>query len=427
MISVHELRQAIVESQTLGTDVPVERKDYFSWLNQATSNHLIKAIVGFRRSGKSFLLKMLSQSLIKKGIPYTNIFYLNFENDLLKEVKTVRELRQIWELYQREVSDINKPIFIFWDEVQLVQNWEKLVRSLYEQGKYNIFISGSNSKLLSGELSSSLSGRSLSLEIKPFSFKEYLDFLKINFKDYYSQKQKIDKAFAFYLLRGGIYEQFKLPELLARNYHEGLVQKIILDDIIKRYQVDNVNVLKETFEFVRGNVTSPLSLRKIVGRLEEQGIKVSVTTIKNYLRYWGSAYAIEKLTKFDYKLSRVFARTAKYYLVDNSFISGREEANEKRLENLVYNELVRIYGRENVFFGQNENGYEVDFVVKKEGKFLCFQVCLNLTDENSKREFGNLELAQKHLGGEGAVLYLDNALTALSSKFPIKQVVEWLL
>lgn len=427
MISVHELRQAIAESQTLGTDVPVERKDYFSWLNQAASNHLIKAIVGFRRSGKSFLLKMLSQSLINKGVPHTNIFYLNFENDLLKEVKTVRQLRQIWEMYQREVADIHKPIFVLWDEIQLVQNWEKLVRTIYEQGKYNIFISGSNSKLLSGELSSSLSGRSLSLEIKPFSFREYLDFLNINFEDYYSQKQHIDKAFTFYLHRGGMCEQFKLPELLARNYHEGLVQKIILDDIIRRYQVDNVNVLKETFEFVRGNVTSPLSLRKIVGRLEEQGMKVSATTIENYLRYWMSTYAIEKLTKFDYKLGRVFARTAKYYLVDNSFISGRHEADEKRLENLVYHELIRKYGRENVFFGQNENGYEIDFVVNKEGKFLCFQVCLLLTDENSKREFGNLELTKKHLGGNGTVLYVDSALPTPSSKLSAQPVVEWLL
>ncbi|MEK7119071.1 MAG: DUF4143 domain-containing protein, partial [Patescibacteria group bacterium] len=197
--------------------------------------------------------------------------------------------------------------------------------------------------------------------------------------------------------------------------------------IIKRYQVDNVNVLKETFEFVRGNVTSTLSLRKIVGRLEEQGMKVSATTIENYLRYWVSAYAIEKLTKFDFRLSRVYARTAKYYVVDNSLISGRHESDEKRLENLVYNELIRIYGREHVFFGQNENGYEVDFVVNKEGKFLCFQVCLRLTDENSKREFGNLQLAQKHLGGDGTVLYVDNALTTHSSEHPALPVIEWLL
>ncbi len=427
MISVQELRQAIAESQEIGNVVPVERKEYLSWLNKAAKSNLIKAVVGFRRSGKSFLLKMLSKSLIDKRIPSSNIFYLNFENDLLKEIKTVRELRQIWELYQREVAETNKPIFIFWDEIQLVQNWEKLTRSLYEQGKYNIFLSGSNSKLLSGELSSALSGRSLSLEIKPFSFREYLDFLEINLKDYYSQKQIIDKAFAFYLRRGGICEQFKLSELLAGNYHDGLVQKIILDDIIKRYQVDNVNVLKETFEFVRGNVTSPLSLRKIVGRLEEQGIKVSVTTIENYLRYWVSAYAIEKLTKFDYKLSRVFARTAKYYLVDNSFITGRHEADEKRLENLVYNELVRKYGRENIFFGQEENGYEVDFVARDKKKFFCFQVCLRLTEENSKREFGNLELTQKHLGGNGTVLYLDNALATSSSKLPAQPVIEWLL
>src|SRR3990172_7645513 len=117
MFSVQQLRQAMVESQALGTDAPVKRKDYSTWLNQAASNHLIKAIVGFRRSGKSYLLKMLSQSLINKGITQTNIFYLNFENDLVKDIKTVHELRQIWEIYQREVADINKPIYIFWDEI----------------------------------------------------------------------------------------------------------------------------------------------------------------------------------------------------------------------------------------------------------------------------------------------------------------------
>jgi len=427
MIYVQELRQAVAESQEIGTIVPVERKEYLSWLNKAVSNNLIKAIVGFRRSGKSFLLKMLSRSLIYKNVSKSNVCYLNFESDLLKEVKTVVELRQIWELYLREIADINKPIYIFWDEIQLVQNWEKLVRSLYEQGKYNIFISGSNSKLLSGEFSSTLSGRCLSLEIRPFSFREYLDFLNINFQDYYSQKQKIDKAFVFYLRRGGLYEQFRLSESLARNYHDGLVQKIILDDIIKRYQVDNVNVLRETFEFVRGNVTSLLSLRKTVGRLEEQGIKVSITTIENYLRYWISAYAIDKLTKFDYKLSRVFTRSAKYYLIDNSFIEGRHEADEKRLENLVYIELVRKYGRENVFFGLEENGYEVDFVVNNRGKFLCFQVCLHLTDENSKREFGNLGLANKYLKGNGVVLFLDNRLTSSSQNRSARPVIEWML
>lgn len=426
MISVYELRQTIAESQEIGKVVPVERQEYLSWLKRAATSNLIKAVIGFRRSGKSFLLKMLSQSLVNKGVPKTNIFYLNFENDFLKDVKTVRDLRQIWELYLRELTDISKPIFIFLDEVQLVKNWEKLVRSLYEQGKYNIFISGSNSKLLSGELSSSLSGRSLTLEIKPFSFKEYLDFLNLNFKDYYSNKQKIDKAFTFYLRRGGICEQFGLPELLARNYHDGLIQKIILDDIIKRYQVDNVNVLKETFEFVRGNVTSPLSYRKIAGHLENQGLKISVATIENYIRYWVSAYAIDKLTKFDYKLSRVFARTAKYYLVDNSFISGREEADEKRLENLVFNELVRKYGREKVFFGQEENGYEVDFIVNNKGKFLSYQVCLRLTDQNSKRELGNLELVKKHLGGSGTVLYLDNARTS-PIQVSTQPIINWLL
>lgn len=426
MISVQELRQAIAESRDLGTTIPVAREDYSSWLLKASKSPLIKAVVGFRRSGKSFLLKMLSKSLIESGIPQENVFYLNFENDLLQSVKTVADLRRVWEIYLREIAKIDKPIYIFWDEIQIIKNWERLVRTLYEQGKYNIFISGSNSHLLSGELSSSLSGRSLNLEIKPFSFREYLQYLNLNLNDYYSNKVPIDSAFMFYLSRGGLCEQFGLEQTMADNYSNGLVQKIILDDIIKRYNIDNVNLLKETFSFVCGNVTSTLSLRRIVGRLEEQGLSVATTTIENYLRYWTTAYALEKLTKFDYKLSKVFSRTAKYYLVDNTFISGRDESNEKRLENLVYNELVRRYGRENIFFGQEENGYEVDFLVKKGEKFFAFQVCLKLTDKNFKREFGNLELVKKHLDSNGVVLYLDKEINFDPSSSS-RPVIEWLL
>ncbi len=426
MISLQKIQQAMSESREFGTIVPVERSEYLSWLKKSTDNKLIKAIVGFRRSGKSFLLKLLSKSLLDRGIPSSNIFYLNFENDLLSNIKTVQNLRSIWEIYLREIAVLDRPIYIIWDEIQLILGWEKLVRSLYEQGKYNIFISGSNSNLLSGELSSSLSGRSLQLEVKPFSFREYLDYCKIKNDSYYLRKQEIDQAFSVYLQRGGIAEQFDLSESFASNYQSGLVQKIILDDIIKRYSIDNVNVLQEVFEFISGNITSVISLRKIVNRLDEQGLKVSTTTIDNYIRYWQTSYAIDKLNKFDYRLSRIFNRTSKYYCVDNLLIKGREESNEKRLENLVYIELARRYGRENVFFGQDPNGYEVDFIVKFEGKFMFFQVCLQLNDKNARREFGNLELINKYLKGQGTVLYLDDVRPSSDSK-NCTPIIEWLL
>ena len=426
MISLQRIQQAIFESREFGDITPIERNEYLLWLNKSIDNKLIKAVVGFRRSGKSFLLKLLSKSLLDKGIPTSNIFYLNFENDLLSSIKTVQNLRNIWEIYLREITTLNKPIYIIWDEIQLVLGWEKLVRSLYEQGKYNIFISGSNSSLLSGELSSSLSGRSLQLEVKPFSFGEYLDYRQIKKDLYYSEKHKIDQAFYVYLQRGGIAEQFDLNESFLSNYHSGLVQKIILDDIVKRYAIDNVNVLHEVFEFISGNITSTISLRKIVNRLNEQGLKVSTTTIDNYIKYWQSSFAIERLNKFDYRLSRVFNRTSKYYCVDNILIKGREESNEKRLENLVYIELVRRYGRENVFFGQDPNGYEVDFVIKQHDKFMFYQVCLQLNSNNAKREFGNLELINKYLKGQGTVLYLDDVRSDPDSK-NCMPVIEWLL
>lgn len=425
MISVQVLRQVMSESKQFNSK-PVIRDEYLTWLKKSSKNKLIKAITGFRRSGKSYLLKMFAQFLLEQKIPKENVFYLNFENDLLFNIKTVHDLRKIWELYLREIAILNKPIYIIWDEIQLVDSWEKLVRTLYEMGKYNIFLSGSNSKLLSGELSSSLSGRSLEFKISPFSFVEYLKYLNIDTDDYYSNKSQIDQAFMTYLHRGGISEQFELDNNLSSSYKDSLIQKIILDDIVKRYQVDKVIVLQNTFQFISGNLTSTLSLRKIINRLKNQGIEITPTTLDNYIYYWETSYALSKLTKFDYRLSRVFNRTTKYYIVDNLFIPGREESNEKRLENLVYIELIRRYGRENVYFGQDPNGYEIDFVVKKEDKFMFFQVCLQLNDKNAKREFGNLELVNKYIKGTGTVLFLDDVRS--NSKLQLcTPVIEWLI
>jgi len=425
MISVKDLDQAIFESMQFNS-TPIERDDYSSWIKRSIENKLIKAIIGFRRSGKSYLLKMLAQFLLEQKFPSENIFYLNFENDLLSGVKTVHDLRKVWELYLQQRAIPNKPIYIIWDEIQLVKSWEKLARTLYETEKYNIYISGSNSKLLSGELSSSLSGRSLELYISPFSFSEYLKYLKIDSKKYYPNKSQIDQAFIKYLRRGGLAEQFELDGESASKYKEGLIQKIILDDIVKRYQIDKVKVLHNAFQFISGNLTSTLSLRKIINRLKDQGIDITPTTLDNYIHYWETSYAINKLTKFDYKLSRVFDRTAKYYVVDNIFIPGQEENDEKRLENLVYIELIRRYGKENIFFGQDQNGYEVDFVVKLEKEFKFFQVCYKLDDNNSKREFGNLELINKYIKGKGIVLYLDDMRKNNDSK-SCMPVIEWLL
>ncbi|MEK7553128.1 MAG: DUF4143 domain-containing protein, partial [Patescibacteria group bacterium] len=222
----------------------------------------------------------------------------------------------------------------------------------------------------------------------------------------------------------GLAEQFELDSESASKYKEGLIQKIILDDIVKRYQIDKVKVLHNAFQFISGNLTSILSLRKIINRLKDQGIDITPTTLDNYIHYWETSYAINKLTKFDYKLSRVFDRTAKYYVVDNIFISGQEENDEKRLENLVYIELIRRYGKENIFFGQDQNGYEVDFVVKIEKEFKFFQVCYKLDDNNSKREFGNLELINKYIQGESTVLYLDDFRKDASKN--ATSIIEWL-
>ncbi len=426
MISINTLRQAIAESRQLSPVSFVKRLHYSAWLNKGADTNLIKVLTGFRRSGKSHLLKVFSQYLMTHAVAPENIFFLNFENDLLLTINTVKDLRHVWELYLAEIAIPGQPIYIIWDEIQLVESWEKLVRTLYETGKYQINLSGSNSHLLSGELSSSLSGRSLELTITPFSFVEYLEYLRLDRRNYYAHKQSIDRAFMRYLRRGGLPEQFDLDNDIAASYREGLIQKIILDDIAKRYQIDKINILQNLFQFISGNITSTLSLRKIINRLQEQGLEISPTTLDTYIYYWETSFALSKLTKFDYRLSRVFDRTNKYYIVDNIFVPGRTESDEKRLENLVHMELVRRYGRRNVFFGSEANGYEVDFVVKQPRKLLAYQVCFELNDMNFKRETGNLKLITKYTNSQPAVLALRNEST-IGSDIVIQPIIEWLL
>lgn len=426
MISLQLLRNVIFESKKVDYAASVKRNDYLDILKEASKNKLIKAIIGFRRSGKSHLLKMLSSELTESGVLPENIFFLNFENDLLNDIKTVRELRILWEMYLENIANPKKDIYIIWDEIQVVKNWEKIVRTLYEQGIYNIFISGSNSKLLSGELSSSLSGRCLEFEILPFSFAEFLEKICVKHSNYYENKVEIDSAFKIYLKRGGLPEQFDLESDSSKKYIENIIKKILIDDIVKRYEVIKINTLKEIFEFVKGNVTSTTSLRKIANRIKNQGIKVSLATIDNYLYYWQTSFALNKLSRFDYQLKRVFEKTNKYYAIDNILLTGGEENDEKRLENLVYIELIRRYGRNNIYYAQNENGYEVDFLIDQEGNKSFFQVCHTLNDDNTKREFGNLKIIKNYLDGNGKVLYLNDQRTEFkeNNSFP---VIEWLL
>ncbi|RMD65912.1 ATP-binding protein, partial [Candidatus Pacearchaeota archaeon] len=401
VINVRQLRRARREARVLPRGKRVAREDYWQWLQEAEKSRLIKTIVGFRRVGKSFLLKMWLRELEKK-YGRENVLYLNFESDWLREVKTVQELRQVWEMYVKEIAKAGEKVVI-WDEVQVVKEWEKLVRQLYEMGGVRIWLSGSNSSLLSGELASALAGRNLSLLVQPFSFREFLEYKGIRV-DYEENEEAVERALRVYLRRGGLGEQLDLSQELAKNYRDNLLQKVIIDDIAQRFKVRNVRVLKDIFEFVAGNVSSVVSLRRIAGQLENQGIKVSIETVDNYLHYWQEAFALARVDKLDYKLGRVFRRVGKYYVVDNLFIRGGEENDEKRLENLVYWELRRRWGGEKVFYGKKEGRYEVDFIVMKNGEKEYIQVCWRLHEGNVKRELGNLDLAEKYGGGRGKLL-----------------------
>lgn len=432
MLTIDQIKTVITDSKEISVEKEVERMRYLEWLKRGAGSRLIKVISGFRRSGKTFLLKQLSKNIEKSGgVPFWNICFLNFEHDLLSKIKDVEDLRNLFDLYIKNIAVPNKPVYLVFDEIQNIKDWEKLVRTLYEKGGYNIFISGSNSQLLSGELSSSLSGRFIELKIYPFDFKEYLQFnnIQVNRDDnYYRQKDLIDNLYQKYLLYGGLPEQFNLEEEFKNNYLEALIQKIILDDIVKRFQIRKAFLLSELFQFVIGNMTSHLSLRKICNAFKSQGIDISVPTLNRYLAYFQSAYVFFKLSRFSYKLYTLFEKNNKYYAVDNLLLNFDFISREKKLENVIAGFLIKKYGLQNVFFGMEDKGYEVDFIVKqKVGRFLIIQVCLYLTDENKKREIGNLQVANKYLKGDRLVVVEADLRKEKKEKVKVKTVVEYLL
>lgn len=366
-----------------------QRREYLDKLRTSTgTNNLIKVLIWQRRVWKSYILKQFISSLIQSNnILPENILYLNLEYDDFSFIKTKTELKEVFDLY-REKLKITWKIYLFIDEIQEIEWWEKFINSLRADHtiEVEVYITGSNSSLLSSELATYLSGRYITFPIYPFSFQEYLDFK-------WKKKDKI--GLLEYINFSGIPELYNLPSAeLQKSFMSSLKDTIILKDLVKRYTIKEVDLLEKIFFFLSSNIWNLFSINAIARKLKSEWINISPTTLSNYIRYLQNILVFYGVDRYDLKWKKILEWEKKYYLNDLGFInflfSSFDNYAGKKLENFVYNSLI-AHGYTVCIWNIWVN--EIDFVAEKDGRKIYIQVAYLLaTEEVIKREYGNFRL-----------------------------------
>jgi predicted AAA+ superfamily ATPase len=357
-------------------------------------------IFGPRRSGKTYYLYFLIKKLLKNGIQKERILYINFENPKLIDI-SLGDLTAILEVfYEIFPQNKNKKIWLFFDEIQNVKNWEVFVRSILDKEKVCVFVSGSSSKLLSKEIATSLRGRTLNYLLLPFSFSEFLKAKNLIFQKYLSSQEKAELLNAFwdYFSWGGYPEVVLYPKEKNKILQE-VVEVTIYRDLIERHSIRNNKIIKIMFNYLVK--AKEFSVHKFYNFLKSLNIKVSKNTLYNYLEFFNDAFIFFPLRKFSYSIKDIEQSIPKIYSVDNGLIEnilGNEKS--KKFENLVFLSLLYkgFDPNKDIFYFVSNSG-EVDFILKRGKKILLLlQSCFDITDYLTKeREVKSLLKAAKEL------------------------------
>lgn len=358
----------------------LKREIYLSRIRGFYVSDLVKILVGIRRCGKSVILEQIMEELKEKGIEDSHIMYINFEFVEYEELQDYKKLN----IYIKEKITDNKLYYIFLDEVQNVDKFEKVVNSLRASLKnISIFITGSNSKLLSEELSTVLSGRYVSFNINPLSYREYVELTK--------KKAEDESSFWDFVQWGGLPNRTQFTEENnIKDYLHSVFDSIILRDVIARLGLKDIVLFNLILQYIVDTTGREFSAKNIINFLKSEGRAVSTITLYNYLEALCKALIIRKVYRYDIHGKAVLKTLNKYYMTDLGIAQIKNnnfEINKSfALENVVYNELI-TRGYE-VYIGKTKNG-EVDFIATKTNEKLYFQVAYYLADKKViEREFG---------------------------------------
>jgi predicted AAA+ superfamily ATPase len=392
------------------------REQYLRKIRGFYDSDLVKVITGMRRSGKSVLLMQVMSEIKGKSVPADHIIYINFEDFDNLEYTNSRELN---EFIKSKIIDTDK-YYIFLDEIQNVDKFELVINSLRATQNVSIFITGSNSKLLSGELATHLSGRYVTFRIMPFTFSEV--------KEYINDNNKSDEEiFNQYLVLGSMPQVYNLKtEEEVQVYLNDLYDSIILHDIIDRFNLKDVDLLNRILQFTIENIGQVFSANSISKFLKSETLSVSSATVYNYLEAIESSLIISRVSRYDIRGKKVIKFYEKFYLTDLGLARLKKSNYEKntsgRLENIVYNELIaRGY---KVHIGVVKDG-EVDFVVDNFGDISYIQVAVNLAGDGVlERELGAFDSISDNY--PKTLLSLDK-IDYSRGGVQHRNVIEWLL
>lgn len=393
----------------------IKRESYMKRLNLVRDKQIIKVLTGVRRSGKSTILKMYEQRLKEQfQIADNQIQHLNFEDLGISDLQDYRKLYNY--LNQHLVAD--KMNYIFFDEIQNVPHFEKALDSLFIKKNVDLYVTGSNAFMFSGELSTLLSGRYIEIHVFPLSFREFLP--TVNDED---KKQ----AFERYLSKGGFPFATQLNDNQTYyDYIDGIVNTVLVKDILSRKERGNANLVKELAKYLTDTTGNLITPRKIAGLMTSKGIKISPATVSSYLKNFTDAFLFYKCDRYDISGKRYLTINSKYYTVDPALridLLGTKRPNfGSRLENIVYLELLRR-GYE-VYVG-SLGSRKIDFIAIKNGVKEYYQVSLSVKDEQTyQREVRGFQQIHdnfpKRLITEDSGYYNDNGIEQIN-------VIDWLL
>ena len=366
-----------------------KRELYIEKIKPFIDKDIIKVLTGIRRSGKSVMLKLIMEELKQNKIDEKQFININFENLINIELTTADKLH---EYILKKASEIKKKCYIFLDEIQEVKDWEKCINSLRvnEEYDFDIYITGSNAKLLSGELSTYLAGRYVEFVIYPFSFKEFLETLKSIQQDVSTRE-----AFQKYVKFGGMPFLYNLAfeEEASLQYLKDIYSSIILKDITQRNKIRDTDLLERVISYLIMNVGNNFSATSISKFFKSENRKVSVETILNYIKAAEESFLIYKVSRDDLVGKKVLNVNEKYYIADHGMREAILGSNQRDInqifENIIYLELLRK--GYNVRVGKVDN-LEVDFVCTKGNEKIYVQVAYLLASaETIEREFTSLE------------------------------------
>lgn len=393
------------------------RTKYIEKIKKFIDKPIVKILTGMRRVGKSTILNIIKDQVLK-DVPDENKIYMNFESFEFFDIKDANALK---DYLSEKLKDKEGKVYFFFDEIQLVKDWEKVINGLRVSHNCDIYITGSNSKLISGDLATLLAGRYVEFEIQPFTFDEFSEI-------YRSSNLSREELFQKFIKIGGMpgLKYFNLEEEVSQKYLNDIYNTVLVKDVLNYNNIRDVDIFNRILSFAMQNIGANFSASAIRNYLKSENRNISVDTVLNYLEYCNKAFVLKKVPRYDLGGKKLLKVDEKYYLTDHGFRQSMGFSNmkdiEKTLENIVYIELLsRGY---HVKIGKVKDR-EIDFVAKKGEEISYFQIAYLMENEKTReREFGAYDLVADNY--PKYVLSMDN-LDFSQRGIVHKNIIDFLL